>query len=201
MISLTSPKFRFLLRAVLPAASADSTRPHLACVQIVARDGWIEATTTDGARLHRARVKWQPVSHDAPEPSPIGTFLVARSAAEAALKSLPAVKRGQTAPVVTISPTGLETPTGAVRFPTITERFPDVDRVIPGTHASAAISCGVNPAYVGEAAEACALVSERTAGLIWHQPESGLDPIRLTAEGYVDDAEADVLCVIMPMRV
>lgn len=201
MISLTSPKLRFLLRAVLPAVSTDVTRPHLACIQIVARDGWVEATSTDGHRLHRARVKWQPVSHDAPEPSPIGTFLVGRSAAEAALKALPAVKRKEITPVVTISPTGLETPTGAVRFPTITEQFPDVDRVIPGTHASAAISCGVNPGYVGEAAEACALVCERVAGLIWHQPESGLDPIKLTAEGYVDDAKADVLCVIMPMRV
>jgi DNA polymerase III sliding clamp (beta) subunit (PCNA family) len=85
-----SPKLRFLLRAVLPAASTDSTRPSLASVQIVARDGWVEATATDGHRLHRARVQWQPVSHDAPEPPPVGTFLIARTAAEAALKALPA---------------------------------------------------------------------------------------------------------------
>jgi hypothetical protein len=202
MISLTSPKLRFLLRAVLPAASTDSTRPHLASVQIVARDGWVEATSTDGHRLHRARVEWRPVSRDAPEPPPIGTFLVARSAAEAALKALPAVKRKEIAPVVTISPTGLETPTGAVRFPAITEQFPDADRVIPAHgHTAATPHIGVSPGYVGEAAEACALVCLRPAGLVWHQPESGLDPIKLTAEGYVDDAKADVLCVIMPMRV
>ena len=200
MISLTSPKLRFLLRAVVPAASTDSTRPHLASVQIVARDGWIEATTTDGHRLHRARVKWQPVSHDAPEPPPVGTFLVARGTAESAIKALPAVKRGQTAPVVTIAPTGLETPTGAVRFPAIDEQFPAADRVIPETRTTpAAASVGVNPSYVAEAAEACALLGSHTA-MRWHQSENDLDPIKITAAGYVADGEAEMICVIMPMR-
>ena len=205
-ISLTIPQVRFLLRATLPAASTDDTRPHLACIMLRVRGEdsgarWIETHATDGHRLHRARVRWQPTP-DASEPPPDETILIARSAAEATLKAVPAPKRGtRFAPPVTITATGIETPTGAVRFPTLTERFPDVDRVIPAHgHTAATPYIGANPGYVAEAAEACALVGGRTVMMRWHQPENPLDPMKVTSTGEIDGAIVETLCVLMPMR-
>jgi len=81
--------------------------------------------------------------------------------------------------------------------------FPDADRLIAGTiygdKHKPTPTLGVSPRYVVDAAEACALL-EPAIAMVWHQPSTALDPVRIEATGYPNAEKATVLAVIMPVR-
>ena len=208
-IKLKTTTLRALLRAVAPAVSKDKTRPHLACVRVMVRDGRIVADATDGHRLHRASAPWRAFEDgELPPPSSAALFIPGASLA-AALKAVPAPARGQAPAMAVLTATGLETDAAAVRWAAVDgATFPEVDRVIPalrdaaskGERETCAASWGVAPAYLVDALEACAVVLDR-GGVIVQTPDDNLSPIRVHAKGYLDDGgEAEVICVVMPMR-
>lgn len=206
-IKMKTTTFRALLRVVAPAVSKDKTRPHISCVRVMVRDGQIIADATDGHRLHRASAQWIVFEHGDP-PNGTSLFIPGASLA-AALKAVPAPKRGEMPAAATLTATGLETDTAAVRWSAVDgASFPEVERVIPalreaankGERETCAASWGVAPAYLVDALEACAVVLDR-GGVIVQTPDDNLSPIRVHAKGYLDDGgEAEVICVVMPMR-
>ncbi len=207
-IKLQTTTFRALLRAVAPAVSKDKTRPHISCVRVMVRDGQIIADATDGHRLHRASAPWR-AFEDGELPPPNGTSLFILGASlTAALKAVPAPARGQAPALAVLTATGLETDAAAVRWPAVDGAlFPEVERVIPalrdaaskGGRETCAASWGVAPAYLVDALEACAVVLD-SGGVIIQTPDDNLSPIRVHAKGWVDSGEAEVVCVVMPMR-
>jgi hypothetical protein len=199
-IKLSTVNARFLLRAVLPAVSKDTTRESLCGIHLTVREGFIVATATDGHRLHRASVQW--VAFEDGELPPTGALLIPLKGAEAALKATPAPKRGQAPALATFTATGFETDSASVKWTGLdAHAFPDADRVIAGTgHAEKPTpKLGVSPRYVAEAAEACGLLGP-TIAMIWHQPSTVFDPVRIEAEGYPNAEKATVLAVVMPVR-
>jgi len=201
-IKLNTINARFLLRAVLPAASKDTTRESLCGIHLTVRDGFVVATATDGHRLHRASVQWVPFEVEGGELPPTGALLIPRAGAEAELKAVPAPKRGQAPALATFTAEGFATDSASVRWTGLDARaFPDADRVIAGTGNAEkpAPTLGVSPRYVAEAAEACGLLGP-TIAMIWHQPPTVFDPVRIEAEGYPNAEKASVLAVVMPVR-
>ncbi len=203
-IKLSTVNARFLLRAVLPAVSKDTTHESLCGIHLTVREGFVVATATDGHRLHRASVQWVPFEVEGGEIPPTGALLIPRAGAEAALKAVPAPKRGQAPAIATFTAEGFETDSASVRWTGLDARaFPDADRVIATTvyddKHKPTPKLGVSPRYVVDAAEACALL-DPTIAMIWHQPPTAFDPIRIEAEGYPNAEKATVLAVIMPVR-
>lgn len=201
-IKLNTINARFLLRAVLPAASKDTTRESLCGIHLTVRDGFVVATATDGHRLHRVSVQW--VAFEVGELPPTGALLIPRKGAEAALKAVPAPKRGQAPALATFTAEGFATDVASVRWVGLdASAFPDADRVIAGTiygdKHKPTPTLGVSPRYLVDAAEACALL-DPTIAMVWHQPPSPLDPVRVEATGYPHGEKATVIAVIMPVR-
>lgn len=209
-IKLQTTTLRALLRATALAASKDKTRPHLACVRLMVRDGRIIADATDGHRLHRASAPWR--AFEDGELAPEGTAIcIPQASLAAALKAVPAPKRGQAPAMAVLTATGLETDSAAVRWVAVNRAdFPHVEGVIPALREKAqkfeqencASGWGVAPQYLIEACEACsaALDGDR-GGVIVQTPETSLDPARIHATGYVDGSVlVEVVCVVMPMR-
>lgn len=205
-IKLHTTTLRALLRAVAPAVSKDKARAYISCVRVMVRDGRIVADATDGHRLHRASAQWGVFEYGDP-PNGAALFIPGASLA-AALKAVPAPKRGEVPAAATLTATGLETDTAAVRWPAVDgASFPDADRVIPklrdaaskGERETCAASWGVAPAYLVDALEACAVVLDRD-GVIVQTPDDNLSPIRVSAKGWLDTVEVEVVCVVMPMR-
>jgi hypothetical protein len=201
-IKLNTINARFLLRATLAAVSKDVTRESLCGIHLMVRDGFVVATATDGHRLHRASVQWVAFEVEGGELPPTGALLIPLKGAEAALKAVPAPKRGQAPALATFTATGFETDSASVKWTSLDARaFPDADRVIAGTGNAEkpAPTLGVSPRYVVDAAEACALL-DPTIAMIWHQPSTVFDPVRVEATGYPNAEKATVLAVIMPVR-
>ena len=203
-IKLNAANARFLLRAVLPAASKDVTRESLCGIHLTVRDGFIVATATDGHRLHRASVQWVPFEVEGGELPPTGALLIPRAGAEAALKAVPAPKRGQAPALATFTAEGFATDSASVRWVGLdASAFPDADRVIAttvyGDKHKPTPTLGVSPRYLVDAAEACALL-DPTIAMVWHQPPTAFDPVRIEATGYPHAEKATVLAVIMPVR-
>lgn len=210
MIKMKTPIFRALLRAVSPAAasSKDKTRPHLACVRVMVRDGRIIMDATDGHRLHRAAAQWVAFDDaDLPPPSGAALFIPGASLA-AALKAVPAPARGQAPAMATLTATGLETDAAAVRWAAVDgATFPDVERVIPALREKAAFGereeCaggwGVHPVYLIDALEACRAALDGVGGVTVQTPEDGFSAVRVHAKGWHGEVE-EVVCIIMPMR-
>jgi DNA polymerase III sliding clamp (beta) subunit (PCNA family) len=207
-IKLKTTTLRALLRAVAPAVSKDKTRAHISCVRVMVRDGRIVADATDGHRLHRASAPWR--AFEDGELAPEGVAIcIPQASLAAALKAVPAPARGQAPALAVLTATGIETDSSAVRWSAVDGAdFPEVDRVIPalreaaskGERETCAASWGVAPAYLVDALEACAVVLDR-GGVIVQTPDDNLSPIRVHAKGYLDDGgEAEVVCVVMPMR-
>jgi len=201
-IKLNTINARFLLRAVLPAASKDTTRESLCGIHLTVRDGFVVATATDGHRLHRVSVQW--VAFEVGELPPTGALLIPLKGAEAALKAVPAPKRGQAPALATFTAAGFATDVASVRWVGLdASAFPDADRVIAGTiygdKHKPTPTLGVSPRYLVDAAEACALL-DPTIAMVWHQPPSPLDPVRVEATGYPHGEKATVIAVIMPVR-
>lgn len=208
-IKLKTTTLRALLRAVSPAASKDKTRPHISCVRVLVRDGRIVMDATDGHRLHRASAPWR-AFEDGELPPPNGTALFIPGASlAAALKAVPAPARGQAPAMAVLTATGLETDAAAVRWPAVVNGadFPVVEHVIPalreaaskGEREECAGGWSVQPSYLVDALEACAVVLD-SGGAIIQTPEDGSSPVRVSAKGWVDSGEAEVICVVMPMR-
>lgn len=196
-IKISTVTLRTLVRAVASAASTDKTRPHIAQVRVMVRDGKIIADATDGHRLHRASAPWTNTdAADAALPEPIG---IPQASLAAVLKALPALKRNQKPGLVTLTSTSLETETVAVRWTaTDVTRFPDADRVIPqikDDQTQRAERFGIHPPYLAEAMEACNVLEG--PGAIVHTPESSVDPIRIDAKS---NDGMEVVCVVMPKR-
>ena len=199
-IKLSTVNARFLLRATLAAASKDVTRESLCGIHLTVCDGVVVATATDGHRLHRASVQW--VAFEDGELPATGALLIPRAGAEAALKAVPAPKRGQAPALATFTATGFETDVASVKWIALdASAFPDADRLIAGTGNAEkpAPTLGVSPRYVVDAAEACALL-DPTIAMVWHQPSTVFDPVRGEATGYPHSETATVLAVIMPVR-
>jgi len=210
-IKMQTTVFRALLRATALAASKDKTRPHLACVRLMVRDGRIIADATDGHRLHRASAPWRAFEDGEVPPEGVA-ILIPQASLAACLKAVPAPKRGQAPAMAVVTATGLETDSAAVRWSAVVEGalFPAVERVIPPLREKAqkferencASGWGIAPQYLIEACEACsaALDGDR-GGVIVQTPETSLDPARIHATGYIDGSMlVEVVCVVMPMR-
>jgi len=208
-IKMQTTVFRALLRATALAASKDKTRPHLACVRFLVRDGRIIADATDGHRLHRASAPWR--AFEDGELAPEGTsILIPQASLAAGLKAVPAPKRGQAPAMAVLTATGLETDSAAVRWVAVSGvDFPTVERVIPPLREKAqkferencASGWGIAPQYLIEACEACSAALDGSGGVIVQTPETSLDPARIHATGYIDGAVlVEVVCVVMPMR-
>lgn len=208
-IKMKTTTFRALLRAVSPAASKDKTRPHLACVRVRVRDGRIIMDATDGHRLHRAAAQW--VAFEDGELPTTVPVLIPQASLAAALKAVPAPKRGQAPAIATLTATGLETDAAAVRWaPMDGASFPDVERVIPalrdkaarGEREECAGGWGVHPAYLIDALEACRVVLDGdTDGVTVQTPEDGFSAVRVHAKGWHGMTPVEeVVCVVMPTR-
>ena len=207
-IKLKTTTLRALLRAVSPAASKDKTRPHLACVRVMVRDGRIVADATDGHRLHRASAPWV-AFEDGELPPTTVPVLIPQASLAAALKAVPAPARGLAPAMAVLTATGLETDAAAVRWAAVDgATFPEVERVIPalrekaarGEREECAGGWGIAPAYLVEALEACRVVLDGGHAVV-QTPDDNLSPIRVHAKGYLDDGgEAEVICVVMPTR-
>jgi hypothetical protein len=87
--------------------------------------------------------------------------------------------------------------------------FPEVERVIPalrekaarGEREECAGGWGVHPTYLIDALEACRVVLDSvTGGVTVQTPEDGFSAVRVHAKGWLDTVEAEVVCVVMPMR-
>lgn len=208
-IKLQTTTFRALLHAVAPAASKDKTRPHLACVRVRVRDGRIIMDATDGHRLHRASAPWAAFDDGELPPTTV-PVLIPQASVAAALKAVPAPKRGQAPAMAVLTATGVETDAAAVRWALVDgASFPDVERAIPalreaaskGEREECAGGWGVHPAYLIDALEACRVVLDSvTGGVTVQTPEDNLSPIRVHAQGWLDTVEVEVVCVVMPMR-
>ena len=211
MIKMKTTTFRALLCAVSPAAAAskDKTRADYACVRVRVRDGRIIMDATDGHRLHRASAPWV-AFEDGELPPTTVPVLIPQASVAAALKAVPAPKRGQAPAMAVLIATGLETAAASVRWAPIDgASFPDVERVIPalrdkaarGEREECAGGWSVHPAYLIDALEACRVVLDSVTGGVGVQtPEDGFSAVRVHAKGWLNDGEVEVVCVVMPMR-
>jgi hypothetical protein len=207
-LKLQTTTLRAILRAVSCAASTDKTRSHLGQVRFFVRDGQIIADATDGHRLHRAVTPWRAFADG--ELPPAEAISIPQASLAAALKAVPAPKRGQAPALAILTATGLETDAAAVRWqaadPTA---FPPVEQVIPALRDAAskgdAEQCAggwrVAPAYLIDALAACEVVETgRVQAALVQTPACSLDPARIEASGYVDGHAFAVTCVVMPVR-
>ena len=196
--TLPAGDIRAALRAVLPAASKDKTRPHLAGVLLAFEERALEVVATDYHRLHRVTVEW-PAAAEAARP---GRLLVPRAAAEGLVKALGTAKacEGLT---IAIGATGAALSDGrTLPFPAAdVDEFPPHKRVIPAFDPKAAGGCvvGFNPAYLAEAAEAAAAIGANSVKV---QLAGALDPALCVATATGDGGCVLRLdAVVMPMQI
>lgn len=96
------------------AISEDETRPHLSCLHLHAKNGYLQATATDGHRLHRTSAPFEGTDFE---------MTVPRLAVEALalVKGLDAM----------CAPGMIRKGAMTVRFPPFLLAFPPCDRIIP----------------------------------------------------------------------
>ncbi len=208
-LKLSTVTLRAILRAVSCAASTDKTRTYIGQVRFLVRDGQIIVDATDGHRLHRAVTPWRAFADG--ELPPHEAISIPQASLAAALKAVPAPKRGQAPGIATLTATGLETDAAAVRWQAADPSgFPPADRVIPALREAAskgdAEQCAggwrVMPTYLIDALTACEVVETgRVQSALIQTPAFSLDPIRVEASGHVDGHAFAVTCVVMPVRI
>ena len=202
-IKMKTTTFRALLCAVSPAAAAskDKTRADYACVRVRVLDGRIIMDATDGHRLHRAAAQWV-AFEDGELPPTTVPVLIPQASLAAALKAVPAPKRGQAPAMAVLIATGLETAAASVRWAPIDgASFALREKAARGEREECAGGWGVHPAYLIDALEACRVVLDSvTGGVTVQTPEDGFSAVRVHAKGWLNDGEVEVVCVVMPTR-
>lgn len=111
----TQPLFPIALDlGVSEAISSDTTRPHLNCLHLQAKNGRLQATATDGHRMHRTAAAFEGADF-------------AMTVPRLAVAALEAAKGGD----VMCAPGIIRKGATTVRFPSFLVSFPPCDRIIP----------------------------------------------------------------------
>lgn len=207
--AMDRPKLVGALSAVLPSASKDETRPHMAAVLVetLPDDGIVRFVSTDGHRLTKLDVQafpeWEVQAAE---------LLLPRDKVEALVKALRARQKGHPE-LITVSAEGRsvtfknEVSGDSTGFTSADENFPPYDKVIPdysngyndrGEAIGGKIPIGFNAKYMADVAKVAAFCANGTSGGVKASFGGNRDPIR------IDMANAEVgasaVVVIMPMR-
>jgi DNA polymerase III sliding clamp (beta) subunit (PCNA family) len=193
------------LKAVMPSASADLTRPHLAGVllETLPDQSLARFVTTDGHRLTRLDVALHP-EFEAPKAAT--KVLLPHDSVKGLIATLKSTARDAKHPI-NISIAG----NGSVKFDDpcncssssvqgADENFPPYDKVIPkerkaGDNGTALI--GWNPRYMADVAKVAAFAGNSASGGVKASFGGDRDPIRID----MCNGNASAIVVIMPMRV
>ena len=185
--SINSRALSLAIRAAWAAVSKDTTRPHLASVQIVASEGVVAVNATDGHRLHRITF--------AGGGNFSRLFHVAKKVSKNAIASVS--DDGET---LTLNDGASVTTIAAYDASMI---FPKVTQVIPRPRGAACAGpIGVNSQYIASACESAALVaSQKTGGVRLLIGAEALDPVTIDAESIEFSAlNLAFKAIVMPMR-
>ena len=175
------------IRAAWGAVSKDTTRPHLASIQIQATDGLIAVNATDGHRAHRVtfagRGNFSRLFHIAKK---IGKNATAEVSDDGGVLTL----------------TDGATVTKIIAYDA-TMQFPSVTGVIPKPRSVACAGpIGVSSQYIASACDSAALVaSQKTGGVRLLIGADALDPVQIDADS-VEFAPINLAfkAIVMPMR-
>ena len=185
--SINSRALCLAIRSAWGAVSKDSTRPHLASVQIVASEGTVAVNATDGHRLHRVTF--------AGGGNFSRLFHIAKKVGKNATAEV-----SDDGSVLTLTDGASVTTIAAHDASMI---FPQVTQVIPKPRGAACAGpVGVNSQYVSSACESAALVaSPKTGGVRLLIGAAALDPVQIDADS-VEFAPLNLSfkAIVMPMR-